>query len=102
MVSEMASGSSLIPLSPKVMAGVQTRLVALRWIIPAPLVLDARLFMLVDEARENTLARARDTPLVRADVIGQRMNQHLAPMTACCLATVKACGCAAAFRSNPA
>ena len=71
----------LITLGREAMAGDQTRLVALRWIIPALLVLvalDVRLFMFVDEAREDALAQARNTLRVSAEVIAQRMDQHLA------------------------
>ncbi|MCP2871844.1 hypothetical protein, partial [Salmonella enterica] len=41
-------------------------------------VLDIRLFMFVDAAREETLERARDTLHVSVDVVAQRMDQHLA------------------------
>lgn len=54
---------------------------AWRWIVLALLVLavlDIRLFMFVDAAREETLERARDTLHVSVEVVAQRMDQHLA------------------------
>jgi diguanylate cyclase (GGDEF)-like protein/PAS domain S-box-containing protein len=63
------------------MNGGHKRPAVLRWIVLALFVLavlDIRLFMLVDAAREETLERARDTLHVSVDVVAQRMDQHLA------------------------
>lgn len=54
------------------MNGGHKRPAVLRWIVLALFVLavlDIRLFMLVDAAREETLERARDTLHVSVDVV---------------------------------
>lgn len=62
------------------MAGGQTRRIALRWIMPALLVLvliDVRLFLFVVQARSEALEHAQDTLRSSADVVAQRMDQLL-------------------------